>query len=75
MASNKRRPKIYYASQIGVSPPTIMLKCSNPDSFSKTYRRFLLGVLRDHLEFSEIPIRMVLESKKSSEHEEELIGH
>ncbi len=75
MASNKRRPKIFYASQIGISPPTIMLKCSNPDAFSKTYRRYLLGVLRDHLEFSEVPIRMVLESRRATESEEELLQY
>ena len=73
MASNKRRPKIYYASQIGVSPPTIMLKCNNPDSFSKTYRRYLLGVFRDTLDFGEVPIRMVLEASSTPEGREEML--
>ena len=73
MASNKRRPKIYYASQIGVSPPTIMLKCNNPDSFSKTYRRYLLGVFRDTLDFGEVPIRLILEASSSPETPEDLL--
>ena len=67
MASNKRRPRIYYAAQIGIEPPTIMLKCNNPDSFSKTYRRYLLGVLRESLDFGEVPIRLVLERRSSSD--------
>ena len=67
MASNKRRPRIYYAAQIGTEPPTIMLKCNNPDSFSKTYRRYLLGVLRESLDFGEVPIRLVLERRSSSD--------
>lgn len=67
MASNKKRPKIYYAAQIGIEPPTIMLKCNNPEAFSKTYRRYLLGVLRDSLEFGEVPIRMVLEKRSSTD--------
>jgi GTP-binding protein len=67
MASNKKRPKIYYAAQIGIEPPTIMIKCNNPDSFSKTYRKYLLGVIRDSLEFGEVPIRMVLEKRSSSD--------
>lgn len=67
MASNKRRPRIYYAAQIGIQPPTIMLKCNNPDSFSKTYQRYLLGVLRESLDFGEVPIRMVLEKRSSSD--------
>ena len=72
MASNKRRPKIYYAAQIGIEPPTIMLKCNNPDAFSKTYRRYLLGVLRDSLDFGEVPIRMVLEKRSSTDPNESL---
>ncbi len=73
IASNRRRPKIFYASQIGISPPTIMLKCNNPDSFSKTYRRYLLGVFRDTLDFGEVPIRMVLEARSHKESDEELL--
>lgn len=72
MASNKKRPKIYYAAQIGIEPPTIMLKCNNPDAFSKTYRRYLLGVLRDSLEFGEVPIRLVLEKRSSVDPNETL---
>ena len=67
MASNKKRPKIYYAAQIGIEPPTIMLKCNNPDAFSKTYRRYLLSVMRDSLEFGEVPIRLVLEKRSSAD--------
>ena len=67
MASNKKRPKIYYAAQIGIEPPTIMLKCNNPDAFAKTYRKYLLGVLRDSLDFGEVPIRMVLEKRSSAD--------
>ncbi len=72
LANNKRRPRIYYAAQIGIEPPTIMLKCNNPNSFNKTYRRYLLGVLRDSLDFGEVPIRMVLEKRSSSDPNESL---
>ena len=72
MASNKRRPKIFYAAQIGIQPPTIMLKCNNPDSFSQTYQKYLLGVLRDSLDFGEVPIRMVLEKRSNADPEKEV---
>ncbi|MEM7783802.1 MAG: ribosome biogenesis GTPase Der [Planctomycetota bacterium] len=72
MASNKRRPRIFYAAQIGIQPPTIVLKCNNPNAFSKTYRRYLLGVLRDSLDFGEVPIRMALESRSTSDPEQSL---
>ncbi|MGI9515621.1 MAG: ribosome biogenesis GTPase Der [Pirellulaceae bacterium] len=67
LTNRKRRPKIYYATQIGVAPPTIVLKCNDPDAFDNTYRRYLLGVLRDTLSFGEVPIRLVLERRGSSD--------
>lgn len=72
MGSNRRRPKIFYAAQIGISPPTIMLKCNHPDSFAKTYQKYLLSVLRDSLDFGEVPIRLVLEKRKHSESDNEI---
>ncbi len=55
-----RTPKIYYAAQIGIQPPTIVLVCNEPKAFSADYRRYLVGALRDQLPFSEIPIRLYL---------------
>ena len=63
----RRRPKIYYAAQIDIQPPTIVLKCNDPDAFPRSYRRYLLGVLRDTLSFGEVPIRMILESRSTSD--------
>ena len=70
--AKRRRPKIYYATQISVQPPTIVMKCNNPDSFPKTYRRYLLSVLRDNLSFGEVPIRLVLEQRGSSDSRDEI---
>ncbi|MEM1069350.1 MAG: ribosome biogenesis GTPase Der [Planctomycetota bacterium] len=58
-----RRPKIYYATQVATQPPTIVLICSDPRAFSNDYRRYLLGVLRDHLRFGEVPIKMYLHKR------------
>ncbi len=55
-----RRPKIYYATQVATQPPTIVLMCNEPKAFGADYRRYLLGVLRDHLPFSEVPIKLHL---------------
>lgn len=55
-----RRPKIFYATQVATEPPTIVLMCTEPKAFSNDYQRFLLGVLRDHLPFGEVPIKMYL---------------
>ncbi|MEX1224904.1 MAG: GTPase, partial [Pirellulales bacterium] len=62
-----RRPKIYYATQVGGEPPTIVLFCNNPAAFSPTYRRYLLNVFRDNLPFAEVPIKLYLRRRESSE--------
>jgi GTP-binding protein len=62
-----RRPKIYYATQVGTQPPTIVLVCNEPRAFSPTYRRYLLGVLRDHLTFGEVPIKLYLKRRSSAD--------
>jgi len=58
------RPKIYYATQVGVQPPTIVLMCNEPRGFSEQYRRFLLRILRDNLKFGEVPIKMYLHRRR-----------
>src|SRR6056297_681272 len=66
-----RRPKIYYATQVSEQPPTIVLMCSEPKAFSKDYLRFLLNILRDHLSFGEVPIKMYLHKRHRYEKLEE----
>lgn len=61
-----RRLKIYYATQIGEQPPTIVLKCNDPECVTPTYRRYLLTTLRDGVKFAEVPIRLFLEGKGDS---------
>ena len=63
---HNRRPKIYYGTQVGVQPPTIVLFCNEPKSFSPDYHRYLLGVFRDQLPFAEVPIKLYLRKRESS---------
>ncbi|MGB6045447.1 MAG: ribosome biogenesis GTPase Der [Pirellulales bacterium] len=61
---HENRPsKIYYAAQVGTQPPTIVLFCNRPQAFPQPYRRYLLGVMRDHLEFAEVPIKLYLRKR------------
>jgi GTP-binding protein len=53
-------PKIYFATQVAVCPPTIVLFVNNPDLFNEDYRRFIVGKFREELPFPEVPIRLVL---------------
>jgi len=75
-----RTPKIFFATQVGVQPPTLVLFCNNPSAFDDTYRRYLLGVFRDELVFGEVPIKLYLRKRDShggggGSQEEELSRH
>lgn len=61
------RPKIYYGTQVGTEPPTIVLFCNEPKAISPTYQRYLLGVFRDHLTFSEVPIKLYIRRRDNRE--------
>jgi GTPase len=62
-----REPKIYYATQVAIQPPTIVLFCNDPRLLSKPYQRYLLGVFRDRLPFKEVPIKLYLRQRESAE--------
>ena len=55
-----RSPRIYYATQVGTSPPTIVLFVNSTRLFDATYQRYLLNVFREKLPFRDIPIKLYL---------------
>ncbi len=67
-----RLPKIYYASQGATRPPTIVFFCNTPKAFSAPYQRYLLSVLRDQLDFGEVPIKMFFRKRESSDTRDEI---
>ncbi len=67
-----RKPKIYYATQISVSPPTIVLFCNMPDAFLPNYRRFLMNVIRDELPIGEVPIRLWFRKRDADDQNDEI---
>jgi GTP-binding protein len=62
MAGSKT-PKVFYATQIGVHPPTVVLFTNGPELFDQTYVRYLTKSLRDAFPFSEVAIKVVLRAK------------
>jgi GTP-binding protein len=62
-----REPKVYYTTQVGVQPPTIVLFCNEPPAFNKSYQRYLLGALRDECDFDEVPIKLYLRKRESGD--------
>jgi len=64
-----RRPKIYYGTQVAAAPPTIVIKCNEPRLFDESWKRYLLGFLREVTPFQEVPIRLIMRS-----HEDDAAG-
>jgi GTP-binding protein len=62
-----RRPKVFYATQVSVNPPTIVLFTNGPDLFDNTYQRYLIKSFRDQLPFTEVPIKLHLRHKRRDE--------
>lgn len=54
-----RVPKLFYATQSGVHPPTILVFVNRPELFTGQYDRYLQNRLREAFEWKEIPIRIV----------------
>lgn len=59
-----KQPKIYYATQIEIDPPTLALFVNQPDLFDSNYLRYFTHRLRDELAYSEVPIRIVVRGKQ-----------
>jgi GTP-binding protein len=62
-----RSPRVYYATQVGTAPPTIVLFVNSTRLFDPTYQRYLLNVFREKLPFRDIPIKLYLRARKQSE--------
>ena len=63
-----RPPKIRYASQIAVQPPTIICMVNDPRSFDRSYRRFMVNQFRKRLPYSEVPIRLFMRRSSDDRH-------
>ena len=55
--------RIFYATQAGVAPPTIVLFVNDKKHFGKDFLRYLGHQLREELPFKEVPIRLVLRDR------------
>ena len=59
------RPKLFYATQAAVAPPTFVFFASDASSVHFSYRRYLENRLRDTFGFDGTPIRLVFRDRSS----------
>ena len=60
-----RRPKLFYATQAAVAPPTFVFFASDAASVHFSYRRYLENRLRETFGFDGTPIRLVFRDRTS----------
>ena len=66
---NGRRCKIYYMTQASVTPPTFVIFVNNKDLMHFSYVRYLENSIRNAVDFSGTPIKLILKSKSDKEAE------
>ena len=62
-----RRCKIYYMTQADVTPPTFIVFVNNKDLMHFSYVRYLENSIRNAVDFSGTPIRIILRSKSEKD--------
>ena len=60
-----RRPKLFYATQVAVAPPTFVFFAREAGSVHFSYRRYLENRLREGFGFDGTPIRLVFRERSS----------
>jgi GTP-binding protein len=60
-----KRPKIFYATQAAIAPPTFVFFASDASSVHFSYRRYLENRLRETFGFHGTPIRLVFRDRAS----------
>jgi len=56
--------KVFYATQTGVDPPTLVLFVNDAEVFDDNYKRFLINRFRDLLPFPEVPIKLRIRDRQ-----------
>jgi GTP-binding protein len=60
---HNKRVKFFYATQVSVKPPTIVVKCNLAEEIQESYKRYMVKRFRDILGFGESPVRLLYRGK------------
>jgi GTP-binding protein len=69
---NGNRLRIYFATQFNTNPPTVALVMNKPRMLHFSYKRYLINIFREYLDFEGTPIRIVTRGKGERFDDEEL---
>ncbi len=58
-----KRIKMFFATQVGTNPPTIVIKTNTSERIPENYKRYLIGSLRREFRFEGTPVRLLFRQK------------
>ncbi len=61
----RKKPKLYFASQVDVEPPVFIFFVNERDSFPPVFRRYVANQLRSSFSFPEIPLKLIFKNRES----------
>ncbi len=62
--SHGRRVKFYYATQVGIKPPTFVVFTNQPDGIHFSYERYLSNCFREAFGFNGTPLRLIFRGRE-----------
>ena len=68
-SAGNKRPRLYYATQVAIEPPTFVFFASDAASVHFSYRRYLENRLRAAFGFAGTPLRLVFREREREESE------
>jgi GTP-binding protein len=60
---NHGKAQFNYVTQVAIKPPTFVVYVNNPDFVHFSYERYLLNQIRDAIDFTGTPIKLILRKK------------
>lgn len=70
-ARGGRPPRLYFATQAEINPPTIVCFVNDSEMFGEDYREYLKNKLRESLPWREVPLKIVFRNREKVELEGE----
>lgn len=66
-AKNGKRLKIYYSTQVSVSPPTFVIKVNDGELMTDAYKKYLENSIRSAVDFTGTPIELIIKNKMDNQ--------
>jgi len=61
--SHGRRVKFYYATQVGIKPPTFVVFTNQPEGVHFSYERYIINKFREAFDFTGSPLKIIFRGR------------